>query len=519
MSWNPSLRVIGIMWIVLSLLVSACGSTPETNEGKASGGGGKDFTVAVSGDPVGLDPQNTTDTISALINYQIYDRLVTFNEKMEIVPQLAKSWTVTEDGKTWTFELNSGINFTDGTPFNAEAVKISFERVANKDKKLSQYTLVGSFIDTITTEGETKVIFHLKEPQGAFLGNLASSSSGIISPKSIKENEQGISKNPVGTGPFELKEWTTGDAVTLKANPQYWAGEPKVKSVIFKNVPENSAQVIMLETGEVDLIGSLPLAELKRLKEEGKIVVHSIKANRIAYVGFNTTKEPFNQVKVRQAINYAIDKDTMVNKLYEGRVNKATSAISETTIGYSNVGSYPFDMPKAKQMLQEAGIVPENVPPLRLIFAANVTQDLPAAEFVQNSLQQLGFKVELQKLELGTYLQTLKNPSKYDLFMRGALATTGDADPLFRDALLSTSVTNYAHYNNAEVDKLILAGQTQVNQAERMKIYESVLKQVKEDAPWIFLHNDMVHPGYAKNVEGITFLPTYMYDLRQVDKK
>ncbi|WP_165452480.1 ABC transporter substrate-binding protein [Paenibacillus thalictri] len=523
MRWNSSMKVMGLMLIVLSMLVSACSSKPEpkpeAKKGTAAAVEAKDFTVLVSGDPVGLDPQNTTDTISSLINYQIYDRLVTFNEKMEIVPQLAKSWTVSEDGKTWTFELNSGISFTDGTPFNAEAVKTSFERVANKDKNLSQYTLVGSFINNITTDGETKVVFHLKAPQGAFLGNLAASSSGIISPKSIKENEQKIGKEPVGTGPFKLKQWTTGNSVVLEANPQYWAGKPKVKSVIFRNVPESAAQVIMLETGEADLIGSLPLPELKRLKSEGKIVVNSFKANRIAYVGFNTTKEPFNQIKVRQALNYAIDKDTMVNKLYDGLVNTATSAISETTIGYSNVGSYPFDMAKAKQMLQEAGIVPGNVSPLRLIFAANVTQDLPAAEFVQNSLQQLGFKVVLQKLELGTYLQTLKDPSKYDLFMRGALATTGDADPLFRDALLSTSATNYARYNNPKVDKLILAGQEQVKPADRIKTYADVLKRVKDDAPWIFLHNDMAHAGYTKNVEGITFLPTYIYDLRNVVKK
>lgn len=508
------------MLIILSLLVSACGSKEAAPQGAKEGAAvePKDFTIAVSGDPVSFDPHNTTDTISSLINYQIYDRLVTFNAKMEIVPQLAKSWTVSEDGKIWTFELNTGISFTDGTPFNAEAVKTSFERVANKDKKLSQYTLVGSFIDKITTEGETKVIFHLKAPQGAFLGNLASSNSSILSPKSIKENEQGLAKNPVGTGPFKLKEWTTGTAVVLEANPQYWAGKPGLKTVTFKNVPESSSRVIMLETGEADLVASLPLSELKRLEKVDKIVVNSIKANRIAYVGFNTTKEPLNQVKVRQAINYAIDKDTLVNKLYEGRVKTATSAISETTIGYSNVGSYPFDMAKAKQMIQEAGVVPGNVS-LRLILAANVTQDKPAAEFVQNSLQQLGFKVELQTLELGTYLSTLKDPSKYDLFMRGALATTGDADPLFRDALLSTSATNYARYNNPEVDKFIMAGQAQVNQAERTKTYMDVLKRVKEDAPWIFLHEDMAHSGYAKNVEGITFLPTYTYDLRKAVKK
>jgi ABC-type transport system substrate-binding protein len=242
-----------------------------------------------------------------------------------------------------------------------------------------------------------------------------------------------------------------------------------------------------------------------------------IEANRIAYVGFNTTVKPFDQPEVRQAINYAIDKDTMVSKLYEGRVQTSTAAISKSTFGYSDVGSYPFDMDKAKQMLDEAGVLPEDYS-FRLIFAANVTQDKPAAEFVQNSLQQLGFKVELQTLELGAYLEALKDPSKYDLFMRGALANTGDADPLFRDALLSTSPTNYAHYNNPEVDKFIMAGQSQVEPNERLDSYAEVLKMVKEDAPWIFLHEDVAHWGVSKKVEGITFLPTYIYDLRKAVK-
>ncbi|WP_445487491.1 ABC transporter substrate-binding protein [Niallia sp. 03133] len=511
MVWVSSRKIVVVMFIIFSVLLSACSSKKPASEGEASEA--KDLTLTVGGDPVGLDPQNVTDTISSLINYQIYDRLVTFNEKMEIEPQLAKNWTTSEDGKTWTFVLNSGISFSDGTPFNAEAVKTSFERVAN-NKELSQHSLVGQYIDNMETSGETTVIFHLKSPQGAFLGNLASPASSILSPKSIKENEQGIAKNPVGTGPFKLKEWTTGDAVVLEANSNYWAGKPKVETVTFKNVPETSASVIMLETGEVDVTGNLPLSELSRLEDNDKIVVNNIEANRIAYVGFNTTVPPFNQPEVRQAINYAIDKDTMVSKLYEGKVRTSTAAISESTFGYSNVGSYPFDLSKAKQMLKEAGVVPEKYS-FRLIFAANVTQDKPATEFVQNSLQQLGFKVELQTLELGAYLEALKNPGKYDLFMRGALANTGDADPLFRDALFSTSPTNYAHYNNKDVDKLIMAGQSQVDPDARKKSYAEMLKLVKDDAPWIFLHEDVAHWGMSKKVDGITFLPTYLYDLRK----
>jgi ABC-type transport system substrate-binding protein len=237
--------------------------------------------------------------------------------------------------------------------------------------------------------------------------------SGILSPKSIKENEQGIAKNPVGTGPFTFKEWTPGNQVVLEANQQYWGGKPGVKSVTFKPVPENAARVIMLETGEADVIEKVPASEFERLKSNDEVQVISRPTNRVLYIGINTTVAPFDQVKVRQALNYAIDRETLVNKLYEGRVKLATASVAAQTFGYSDVGAYAYDVEKAKQLLQEAGV--KEGTKLRLILAANVIQDRPAAEFVQNSLQKVGFDAELKILELGSYLETLKDPSTYEL--------------------------------------------------------------------------------------------------------
>jgi ABC-type transport system substrate-binding protein len=506
---------MALMALVLSLLVSACSSNTSSSQGTEVEA--KDLVVGLTGDPVSLDPHNATDTISSLINYQILDTLVAFNDKMEIVPRLAESWTVSEDGKTWTFKLRQGVTFHDGTPFNAEAVKASFERVANKEKKLSRRVLVGQFIDQITTNGESEVVFHLNTPQGPFLNNLAVTASGILSPKSIKEDEQGIAKNPIGTGPFKFKEWTPGNQVVLEANPGYWGGKPGIKSVTFKPVPENAARVIMLETGEADVIEKLPASEIERLKANDELQVVSRPTNRVLYIGINTTIAPFDQVKVRQALNYAIDRETLVNKLYEGRVKMATAAVAAQTFGHSDVGAYPYDLEKAKQLLKEAGV--KEGTKFRLILAANVIQDRPAAEFVQNNLQKLGLDVELKILELGAYLETLKDPTTYDLFVRGASAATGDADSVLSDGLLSTSATNYSHYSNPEADKLIKAGAAQIKPEERQKTYAEALKIVKDDAPWISLHEDVGYVGVRKNVEGVELQPTYIWDLRKVVKK
>ncbi|WP_312108152.1 glutathione ABC transporter substrate-binding protein [Brevibacillus reuszeri] len=498
----------------LTLLLAACGSNESASSGEIEA---KDLVVALTGDPVSLDPHNATDTISSLINYQVLDTLVAFNEKMEIVPRLAESWTVSEDGKTWTFKLRQGVAFHDGTPFNAEAVKISFERVANKEKKLSRRALVGQFIDHITTNNDTEVVFHLNTPQGPFLNNLAVTASGILSPKSIQENEQGIAKNPVGTGPFIFKQWTPGDALVLEANPEYWGGKPGVKSVTFKPVPENAARVIMLETGEADVIEKVPASEIDQLKSKDDLTVISRATNRVLYVGINTTKAPLDQIKVRQALNYAIDRETLVNKLYEGRVKMATAAVAAQTFGYSDVGAYPYDFEKAKHLLKEAGV--KEGTKLRLILAANVIQDRPAAEFVQNNLQKAGLDVELKILELGAYLEALKDPNSYDLFVRGASANTGDADSVLSDGLLSTNATNYSHYANPEADKLIKAGAAQIKPEDRQKSYAEALKLIKEEAPWISLHEDVGYVGVRKNVKGVELQPTYIWDLRKAIKK
>jgi ABC-type transport system substrate-binding protein len=172
---------------------------------------------------------------------------------------------------------------------------------------------------------------------------------------------------------------------------------------------------------------------------------------------------------------------------------------------------------KAKSLLQEAGV--KEGTKLRLILAANVIQDRPAAEFVQNSLQKVGFDAELKILELGSYLETLKDPSTYDLFVRGAAASTGDADSVLSDGLLSTSATNYSHYANPKVDEWIKAGSAQTKPEERQKSYAEALKLIKEEAPWISLHEDVGYVGIRKNVEGVEVQPTYIWDLRKVVKK
>lgn len=512
----PASKFAIAMILILSVIATACSTDPSKGTSKESNAA-PNLTIALAGEPEGLDPQNSSDNISNMITYQIADNLVTFNQDMQIVPQLAESWTVSDDEKSWTFKLKQGVSFQDGAPFNADAVKTSFERVINENNKLTRYSLLGPFIDHISVNGDTEVTFHLKNPLGPFLNNLAAPGSAILSPKSIKENPAGVDKNPVGTGPFKLKEWSPGNYLLLEANPDYWGGKPNVGTLTFKPVPDNSARVLMLETGEADVILPVPTSDIDRLAKNDQLAISSRQTNRVLYIGLNNVKAPLNNVKVRQALNYGIDKETLVNKLLQGRVKVATSAIGEKVFGYSNVGAYPYDLKKAKQLLQEAGVTEGTT--LRFVYSSNVPQDRQAAEFVQNSLQQLGFKVELRQLELGTYTDTIKDPNSFEMYLRGAAPLTNDADYVLRALLLSGSKNNYNGFSNPEIDKLLEAGFTVTQQEERERIYADLLKGIKEEAPWIFLYEDMAHIGMRKNVEGIGLLATQTMDFRKVIKK
>ncbi|MFK9094312.1 ABC transporter substrate-binding protein [Bacillus salipaludis] len=502
---------------VFLVIMSACSDEKSSSTEKKGKEEDKILTVALTGEANSLDPHNTTDTASKQIYSVFAETLVSLNEKGGIEPLLAKSWEKSEDGKTWTFKLQEGVEFTDGTPFNAEAVKINFERVTNEENKLARYPLLGPYLDSITTNGDYEVVFHLKNPVGPFLNILAfPSGNNIISPKTIEAGMDAIKTNPVGTGPYKIKHWSPGSDTVFEANPKYWGGTPKLDQIIFKVVPENASRVLMLETGEVDIIADVPPTDIERINKSDDTKVRSIEINRTLYVGINNSVAPFDKPEVRQALNYAIDRKALTKDLYEGRVKESTAIVSSKDQMYSNAGSYPYDLEKAKELLKKAGV--KEGMKVRMVAAGNAVRDHKAGQFVQTSLELLGFDVELQVLELNDYLKTLDDPSKYDLFLRGGIANTNDAYDVLRDSFFSTSKYNYARYVNPNIDQAIEGGAIEPSVENRKKIYDKAFKEIKEDAPWIFLYEDTVHIGMRENVEDLIVTPTHLWNFSKVKK-
>ncbi|MFM1654781.1 ABC transporter substrate-binding protein [Brevibacillus sp. B_LB10_24] len=507
-----------------ALMLTGCGgSTPESGSGDQSGNASqaveaKDVVVAFGAEPLTFDPQDANDSISNQANVLLYDKLVTFDENSRIVPQLATEWKTSEDGLKMTFTLREGVKFQDGTPFNAEAVKVNFDRVLNPEKKLARSSLYTDFIENVNVDSEYQVTFAFKKPFGAALNAFAHGAGGIISPKAIQDNAD-IGKNPVGTGPYKLKEWTPGTSVVFEPNQDFWGDKPKLKSITFKPVPENSSRTIMLENGEVDAISPIASQDVDRLKQNSNIDVQITPAYRNLYIAINASKPLFQDVKVRQALNYAVDKETIVNKILNGQAKVADAAISESVTGYSSVGEYPFDPEKAKQLLAEAGVKPGTkiklwTPDGRYLMDSKI------AEFIQAGLQAVGFDVELRKWEWSAYqAETDKKDSDFDLMVGSWGNSTGDADWGLRPLLTTNGANNYSRYSNPKVDELVEKGMSLSNLEERTQTYHEAMQLIKDDAPWIFLVEYRQVQAHQKGLENVyTWANEYLI-LRDAVKK
>src|SRR5213593_3793915 len=279
-------RVVGLSLSVTLLGSAALPMAVPTAAQQAVRGG--TLTFATGADPDSLDPQNTQSNPGEQVNRMMHENLIRFNAKMQLEPGLAESWSVSKDGLTWTFKLRKGVKFHEGTAFDAKAVKYFFDRVLGDEK-----------------------------PFKAFLFIMAHSAGAIVSPAAHQKWGKDLALHPVGTGPFKFVEWVKGDHVTMERNDAYWGGRPNLDRVLVKTVREDQARVLMLESGDADLIVNIPTEEIPRLKKDPRFTIESSPTARALFIVINVKKKPFDDVRVRQALNYAVNRDTIVKELFQ----------------------------------------------------------------------------------------------------------------------------------------------------------------------------------------------------------
>lgn len=475
---------------------------------------GKDITIAVAADFTTMDPYDTNDTLSYSVQKTMLQGLIGFDKDMKVVPVLAEEYSSNDEATEFTFKLRKGITFHDGTPFNAEAVKVNLDRATNPNSTLIRSSLFSVIKETVVVDEYTvKVI--LSEPFGAMINTFAHPAAMMISPKAIAEYGDNVAQHPVGTGPYVFKDWQPGDHLTVVKNSDYWnATGNEVDSITFKPTPENGTRIAMLQAGDADLIYPVPTESIDSIKGKEGIIVENDPSIVVYYLSMNTMKKPFDDVRVRQAINYAINKDAFIGVVHNGYASPLKSVIAPNTQFYSEQKGYDFDLEKAKKLMAEAGYADGFTTTL---WGSNASSTMKAMEFLQQQLAQINIKVKIESMESGTLADKIWNvqtpeEAEIELYYGGWSPSTGDADWGIRPLLggansFPPSSYNTAYYNNEEVNQLIGDALKTADSSERGKIYAKIQEKIWKDAPWAFLAVTDTTYGHKNYLKGAFVLP------------
>lgn len=445
------------------------GSSAEggSSAGSSTGGEKKDTIVmAIDGNPGSMHPTFLFSGTDLLMCQTLYDSLL-YIPRGESEPRMmvAERYEISEDGKTYTFYLRQGVKFHNGEELKAEDVIYSFEQAAEGygNSQWISKIVDKQIIDDYTVSITLDSVF---SPFLSFLDNVY-----ILHKETTEAAGEDFALNPVGTGPYQFVSMSNNDEVVVKAFDDYWGGKPDIENVIFKVIPEPTTNSIGLETGEIDVSYNLPINELENLEASG-IEIGSIPVHCIEYVFFNHEKAPFDNVLVRQAVNYALDRVMCEAVTYEGRSQIATSMVPTVVAGYSeNVAGYPFDMEKAKELMAEAGYPNgEGLDPI--VITTSAGRGLTQAEILQQNLTELGFQVTIESLESAAFRTALQN-GEFTIGTNSAGATSADGSG-FRDFLGSNGSMNYYNFSYPEIDSLFDEAEQELDTAKRNKIYEEI---------------------------------------------
>ena len=476
-----------------------------------------------AGDAVGLDPARETDGESFYIADNIYNCLVEFKPgTTEIIPALAESWSVSDDGLVYTFKLRRGVKFHDGTSFNADAVVFSLKRQLDENHPYYQYgpwkywgymDMSGIISDIVAVDNYT-VKFTLKKAEAPFIANLAMNFAAIMSPTAVKKYKEDYTNNPVGTGPFKFVSWVKDDNIVVERFDGYWGKKAYLDRVIFKVVPDATARFLALRKGEVDIIDFPSPEDIPTIKKTKGLKVVQQAGLNVGYLAMNTEKKPFDNKLVRQAVNYAINKSDIIKGVYGDLGQPAKNPIPPGMWSYNNdVVDYAYNPTKAKQLLAQAGY-PDGFS--TTFWAMPVSRPYnpngkKVAEIMQNQLAQVGIKASIVSYDWGTYLDKTDN-GEHDMALLGWTGDNGDPDN-FLWVLLSAPAAvkpagNIAFWKDAEFTSLIKQAKESSDVALRTSLYKKAQIVFKEEAPWVPIAHSIVVEPMRESVQGFLLYPT-----------
>jgi ABC-type transport system substrate-binding protein len=481
------------------------------------------LTIALPVEPASIDAHIPTDSPSAMVTSHIFETLYRWDSVSgQIVPHLATSAEMSEDGLQWTLTLRDDVTFHNGMPFNAEVVKGSMERLADPDTAAPFAWILGLIEETEVVD-EFTVRFRLESPFAPFLSHLTHSGVAIVHPDVVAELGERHSEEPVGTGPFRVVNWDRGNQVVLERYEDYWGELPGIERLVFRTVPEDTTRVAMLESGEVD-VARVPPQDVSRLNANPNVTVENVSGVRTIFIYFNHTKEPFTDLRVRQAINHAVNMEEIAEFVHAGTARPSDAAIAPGIFGYSPVGRYDHDPELARQLLTEAGY-PDGLDVVLHSPTARYPGDIQTSEAIQSQLAEVGINATIETMEWTSYIPFTGRPveeNEVEMAMLGWGTVTGDADyglyALFHSSQHAPAGFNRGFYTNTVVDALLDEARTSDDIPLREQLYADVLQILYDDAAWLFLHSETQIVGVRNDVEGLVIHPTERYLAHNVTK-
>jgi peptide/nickel transport system substrate-binding protein len=511
-----------IHWLTLIALTSLAGALglvcahPQRMEPQAGV-----VRVGLDAEPKTLDPHATTALNDFRVLANVYEGLVRFaDDRLEVVPGLAERWSVSDDGRVVDFVLRRGVRFHDGSVFDAHAVRFNLERLTDPTHPFHQtgpFPLASFFesIERVEQRSPGAVRLVLKRPFAPLLSNLAYPIGFMVSPSAVRRFGAEFGRHGGGTGPFQVESWQPGRAIVLARNERYWGARPELARVVFRPLADPMTRVAELRTGGIDVLPEVAADTLPFFRRTGGARILSRTGPHLWFLILNTRRPPFDDLRARRAVNYALDKQQIVERVLGGTASVAAGAIPDA-FGWARargVAAYPFDPPRARQLLRDSGARSSK---LRLIVPSSGSGMLEPellASAIQADLARVGLEVEIRTYEWNAYLAEVNAGLADDVQMAAMAWMTNDPDTLpylaLRSGARPPAGFNSGWYQNHELDALLERARAAVEAGERASLYHAIDRLIHDQAPWLFVASWRQMTLVRERVVGLSLEPSF----------
>lgn len=525
---GPALAALAVTALAGCDLGSLFGQEREITSTLGGRGLQRDPATLIVGRPtdaIWLDPGRPSDSESIEVIEQIYDKLIHHRPGSNTIePGLATSWEVTENGTVWTFALRRGVRFHDGTPFDADAVVFSFERQRDpfhpyhRKDKFQYWQNMFRNVEKVEKVGPYEVRIIIERSYAPFAANLAMFSVAIVSPTAVKKWGDDFDQHPVGTGPFVFESWERGERIVVSRNGDYWGGAPAFERVVFQVIRDPRQRLIALESGAIDIAYSILPEELQFVELHPGMRLHRIPANNVAYMAMNNSHPPFDDRRVRQAANYAINKEPIVKLVYQEGADPAVGPLPPGQWGYHRPATiYGYNPARARELLEEARLDGRFDPQRTHTLYVSSTprpyllEPERIGRVLQTNLASVGIKTRILVQEFRPHLRAVQR-GEHDLCLLGWVGDNGDPDnflyTLFdQDNTSPPTARNVAFFKDAHVHGLLVQAQESESRAERESLYAKVQELIAVEAPWVPLAHFKITVAARADVGGVIVNP------------